>query len=103
MKKTIPYLLLAFVFYIIPLLMQDTGSSMFILLVIIPKICLIISIIYGMKNYFNWKFPLITMAMFIPTIFIFYNNSATIYIFVYGIVALIGNYLGSIFYKKINS
>jgi len=39
------------------------------------------------------------MALFIPTIFIFYNESAAVYVLIYGLIAAIGNFLGSLFKK----
>jgi hypothetical protein len=38
--------------------------------------------------------------LFAPTIFIFYNTSAWVYIITYAIVALVGNGIGRIFYRK---
>ena len=34
------------------------------------------------------------MLIFIPSIFIFYNESAMIYVFAYGLVSLVGNLIG---------
>ena len=42
------------------------------------------------------------MALFIPTIFIFYNESAAVHVLIYGIIATIGNILGSLIKKKSN-
>lgn len=100
-KKLLPYLfIIIFSFYLLPLLIQDTGSAMFILIIVIPIICFIVSFIYGIKNSFNWQFSLLVMLIFVPTIFIFYNESASIYILVYGMISLTGNFIGSIFCKK---
>ena len=100
-RKMLLYLLVIILaFYISPLLIRDTGSGMFILLMGIPIICLIVSLIYGMKNSFNWLFPLLVMLLFIPTIFIFYNESATIYILTYGVISTIGSFIGSLLCEK---
>lgn len=100
-RKMLPYLLVILLaFYLLPLTIKDTGSAMLILLYLFPTICLIISFIYGIKNSFNWLFSLIVMLMSIPAIFIFYNESASIYIVPYGVISLIGNFLGSVVYKK---
>ena len=40
------------------------------------------------------------MVLFIPTIFIFYNETASIYIGVYGVISLVGNLLGSFIRKS---
>ena len=100
-RKLLPYLLVIILaFYLLPFLIIDTGSGMFILLLVIPITCFIVSFIYGIKNLLNWLFILLVMLLFAPTIFIFYNESASIYILVYGIISLIGNFIGSLFCKK---
>ena len=100
-RKMLPYLLaMIFAFYILPFLIIDTGSGMFILLIGIPMICYIASMIYGIKNSFNLLYPLFIMLLFAPSIFIFYNDSATIYIVIYGSISLIGNFIGSLIRKR---
>lgn len=100
-RKMLSYLaIIIFSFYVFPLLIQDTGSGMFILLFGIPMICFVVSFIYGIKNSFHWLFPLLVMLLFIPSIFIFYNESASIYILVYGVISIIGNFIGSLLCKK---
>ena len=100
-RKMLPYLFVViFAFYVLPLLIQDTGSGMLILLIGIPMICFMVSFIYGIKNSFNWLFSLLVMLIFVPTIFIFYNESASIYILAYGVISLMGSFIGSILCKK---
>lgn len=105
MKKIIkmsPYLIINFfVFYLSPLLIRDTGGGMFVLLMEIPVLCLIISLVYGIKNRFDFWYPLLTTLLFLPTIFIFYNESALIYVVWYGMDAVIGSLLGGTIVKLI--
>ena len=97
----IPYLIInAVAFYVLPILITDTGSAMGMMLFILPLICLITSLIYRIKNSFNIVYPIIIALLFAPTIFIHYNSSASVYIVVYGIIAMIGNFIGKLFYKK---
>lgn len=101
LKRMLPYLILvALTFYLLPLLIQDTGSAMLILLIGIPVICFIVSFIYGLKNSFHWLFPVLIMLLFAPSIVIFYNDSAMIYIPAYGVISLIGNFAGSLVHKR---
>ena len=86
-------------FYVLPAFINDTGTGIFFLLILTPIICFITSIIYGIRHSFNLIFLLIIMALFIPTIFIFYNESAAVYVLIYGIIAAIGNLLGSLIKK----
>ncbi|WP_245553762.1 hypothetical protein [Allobaculum stercoricanis] len=87
-------------FYIVPLVIQDTGSAMAVMLVILPSICLITSIFYGIRNGFDFWYILIVAIMFTPTLFIFYDSSAWVYIIGYAIVALIGVLIGLPFRKR---
>lgn len=100
-RKMLPYLfVIILAFYLLPFLIKDTGSGMFILLFGIPIVCLIVSLLYGMKNSFNWLFSLLVSLLFIPSVFIFYNESAAIYILVYGIISVIANYIGSLLSER---
>lgn len=99
-KNWVYYFIIFITFYLIPILIQDTGSGMFILLIVIPLITLITSIIYGLRNVFDFIYPLIVAILFIPTLFIYYNASAWTYILVYSIIAVIGELLGKTLQKK---
>lgn len=99
-KNWVYYFIIFITFYLIPILIQDTGSGMFILLIVIPLITLITSIIYGLRNVFNFIYPLIVAILFIPTLFIYYNDSAWTYILVYSMIAVIGELLGKTLQKK---
>lgn len=97
----IPYVIaLAINFYVLPFLIQDTGSGMFVMLIVIPVLTFICAVIYGVRQGFDLLLPIIATILFAPTIFIFYNSSAWIYIIAYAIIALVGNGIGRIFYKK---
>ncbi len=100
LKSMIPYLIVNIIaFYLLPIVIKDTGSAMAVMLLGIPLICLLTAIIYGIKNSFNFIYPLIVAILFAPTIFIFYNSTASVYIIGYGITALVGNFVGKLFYK----
>ncbi|MCI6077009.1 MAG: hypothetical protein SO040_02175 [Catenibacterium mitsuokai] len=99
-KNWVYYFIIFITFYLIPILIQDTGSGMFILLIVIPLITLITSIIYGLRNVFDFIYPLIVAILFIPTLFIYYNISAWVYIIAYSLIALIGEILGKTLQKK---
>ncbi len=90
-KNMVFYLILLIDFYIIPLLIKDTGSAMVVMLVVIPIICLITSIFYGGRNGFDFFYILSVAIIFTPSIFIFYNSSAWVYVVGYAVIALFGN------------
>ncbi len=101
MKKQIPYITCLFIaFYLLPLLIKDTGSAMFILLIIVPIVVLICSLINGKKHGFSWQYLITIPILFTPTIFIFYNESAIIYVVIYLLIAIFAVYLGKTFNKK---
>lgn len=90
-KNMVFYLLLLIEFYIIPSFIKDTGSAMIVMLVLIPLLCLITSIFYGIRNGLDFWYILSVAILFIPSIFIFYNESAWVYAVGYTVIALFGN------------
>lgn len=90
-KNMVFYLLLLIGFYIIPSFMKDTGSAMIVMLVLIPLLCLITSVFYGIRNGLDFWYILSVAILFIPSIFIFYNESAWVYAVGYAVIALFGN------------
>ena len=100
LKNMLPFLSgIAFSFYLLPFFIKDTGSAMLVLLILLPVICLICSLIYGMLKPFTFFYPIAVSLLFLPSIFIFYNETAWIYIIVFGLIALIGSLLGAPFSK----
>lgn len=88
--------ILIIVFYLLPSLFKGGIASLFI---INPLIVLFCSIICG-KNHKNCIFiSIITALLFLPSIFIFYNESAWIYIMPYTIISLVGGLVGLMRYK----
>lgn len=101
LKKMLPYILVMILdFYLMPLLIKDTGLAILMLLVVIPFICLVCSIIYGSKNGFNLLFCVIVTLLYVPTIFVFYNSSAWVYVVGYGVVTIVGNFIGMLINKR---
>ncbi len=96
----IPYLVtLVIDFYLLPMLIKDTGTGMLMMLLVIPLIAFIYSVVYGIKQGFNTLLTLATVVLFAPTIPIFYNETAWIYIIAYGVISCVGNAIGRMFYK----
>ena len=99
-RNMVFYLLLLIDFYIIPWFITDTGSAMIVILVIIPLICLITSVCYGIRNGFDFWYILSVAIIFIPSIFIFYNSSAWVYVAGYVGIALLGSLIASPLSKR---
>ncbi|MEJ8786121.1 hypothetical protein [Peptoniphilus sp. HCN-40583] len=96
-KNMIPYLagILA-TFYLLPLVMRNTVGAMMVLLFAMPVLCLAISIVYGRMRGFHLLYPAAVSLCFLPSIWIFYNESALIYVAIYGVLALLGSFLGGL-------
>ena len=92
-KNLIFYILLIIDFYVIPWFIKDTGSAMIVMLGMIPIVCFVTSMMYGIRNGFDFWYVFIVAILFIPSIFIFYNSSAWIYVVVYAGIALLGNFI----------
>ena len=101
LKSLIPYgSILLLTFYVLPKLISDTGSAMFVLLSLLPLICFSASIHYGYRHGFNILYPILVVLLFAPTIWIYYNSSAWVYAPAYAVLALIGAVLGNSLRKK---
>ena len=104
MKDMLPYLgIIVIDFYLLPMVIKDTGSAMLMLLIVVPSICFLCSLIYGFKKSFRILYPALVACLFIPSIFIFYNLSAWIYTIAYGIIAFIGSVIGMYISKRVKT
>lgn len=87
-------------FYLLPLLMRDTGSAMLLMLCVMPLAALVIGVAWGVRRGFRLWLPVTAAALFLPSIFLFYNLTAWPYAIVYGAAVLAGMGIGRIFYRK---
>ncbi|WP_101698241.1 hypothetical protein [Clostridium minihomine] len=98
LKEMLPFLaaILA-AFYLLPLLIQNTGTAMSVLLVMVPLVCLLCAFVYGFRNptHNSLIYSILVGILFLPSVFIFYNISAWGYAVVYGIFSLIGSVMGT--------
>lgn len=96
-----PYILaLAVNFYLLPLLMRDTGTAMLLMLCVMPLAAFVTALACGMRRGFSPLLPAAAFVLFLPTIFIHYNSSAWVYAVAYAVIVLAGNGVGLIFYGK---
>lgn len=93
-KMVLHWLLLALVFYLLPLAMRDTGTAMLVLLLAMPLACLGVGLAFGVKNKNVLAFSFVAALLFVPTVFIYYNSSAWVYVLAYGIIVLAGCGIG---------
>lgn len=100
LKKILPYITIILGYYLLPLLISDTGSGMFILLVILPLVVALNSSIYGYKSKkIDFIYNILVSILFIPVIFIYMNSSAWVYIPGYFIVSILFNFIGKVINK----
>lgn len=96
-KGMIPYLAgIIAAFYLLPPCMRNTAGAMMVLLFAMPVLCFAISFAYGMMRGFHVLYPVAVGLCFLPSIWIFYNESALIYVAIYGALALLGSFLGGL-------
>jgi len=81
--------------YGLTLTIRDTGSAIGCLCIYIPATLIFIGMWLGMKNGFSWVYALGVILIFIPAIWTRFNTSAWVYAPIYGVLALVGNLLGS--------
>ena len=97
-QNLFPYLfIIGLAFYGFPFMDRDSG--VLTLLILIPLVCFLSAIVYGVKHSFSLVYSILAMVLFIPTIFIFYNETASIYVGVYGIISIVGNLIGRLVKK----
>ena len=104
MKKgsaLVPYII-AFVlcFYFLPLIMTNTAAAMFVMLILVPALIILTSLVHGIKHGFDIRLSVCALILFIPTLFIFYNISAWVYVPVYFGLSLLTDLLGGYIKKK---
>ncbi len=98
----------AIIYYGIPiigvLISGSLGKSILVssLLQFNPIYCILVGFVFSMKNGFVWYFPALTALLFLPAVYIFYNDSALVYVLAYAVVSLVGCLLGLKTYKKKN-
>lgn len=99
LKEIIIFILQAFIFYLLPMCMGNIGAIGMVLLLLFLTFA--ISIIIGSisKNKIKFIYPVIVSLMFIPTMFIYYNESALIHSIWYLAVSSVGLLIGAIIYK----
>lgn len=88
-----------FMFYIFPLFAGPTDAIGMVILIILAT--LILSLIVGSisKERAKYLYPIVISVIFIPSVFIYYNESALIHAVWYLVVSTIGLRFGTIIHK----
>ena len=96
LKEIIVCLLQILIFYLLPIRMKNFGPIGLVLLLLISTFILSIIIASISKNKIKYCYPLFVAIMFLPTILLYYNESALIHSIWYLVVSTIGMFLGTI-------
>lgn len=101
-KEIIILIIQLFMFYIFPLFAGPTDAMGMVFLIIVTTF--ILSIIIGSisKEKIKYLYPIVIVILFIPSVFIYYNESALVHAMWYLIVSFIGLILGIVIYKLTN-
>ena len=100
LKEIIILIIQLFFFYIMPLTAGPTDAMGLVVLLIFATF--ILSIVLGSisNNKIKFCYPLVVSIIFIPSVFIYYNESALIHSIWYLVISIIGLFIG-IIVKKI--
>lgn len=102
LKEIIILILQLIVFYLLPLTAGPADTMGLIVLIILSTF--ILSFLLGIisKEKIKYLYPIVISILFIPTVFIYYNDTALIHILWYLIDSYIGLIIGSILNTIIN-
>ena len=101
LKEIIILLLQLFMFYIFPLFAGPTDVIGMVVLIIVATLLLsaVIGLISDKKM--KYLYPIITAILFVPSVFIYYNETALIHSVWYLVVSSVGMLIGAILRKLI--
>ena len=102
LKEIIILLIQLLMFYVFPLTAGPTDAMGMVVLILLSVF--ILSIIIGSisKEKIKYFYPIIISILFIPSVFIYYNDSALIHALWYLIDSYIGLLIGLIIFKLTN-
>jgi len=100
-KEIIVMLLQLFMFYVFPLFAGPTDAIGMVVLIILATLLLsaVIGLISDKKM--KYLYPIITAILFVPSVFIYYNETALIHSVWYLVVSSVGMIIGAILRKLI--
>lgn len=101
LNKMAPYFIISLIcYYGLPFFMQDSGSAIMILCIVLPLVTFLIAAFYGFQQaQHKILYAIITGAFFFPNIWIHMNDSAVIYSFIYMGFAFFGACMGNFLQK----
>lgn len=101
-KEIIILILQLLMFYIFPMFMYLYEPIGTIMLILVASFILSVVLSIISKNKIKYLYPLVISILFIPSIFIYYNESALVHSLWYFVISLIGCAIGTSIYKLVN-
>ena len=101
LKEIIILLLQLFVFYIFPLFAGPTDVIGMVVLIIVATLLFSAVIGFLSDKKMKYLYPIITAILFVPSVFIYYNETALIHSVWYLVVSSVGMLIGAILHKLI--
>ena len=98
-KEIIILVIQLFMFYIFPLFAGPTDAMGMVVIILFATFMLSIIIASISKEKIKYLYPIVVAIVFIPSVFIYYNESALIHSIVYFVDAAIGLVIGMILNK----
>mgnify|MGYP003298840412 FL=1 len=96
LKEIITLLIQILIFYLFPLFAGPTDIMGMVVLMLLATLVLSLILTIISKEKIKYLYPLVVAIIFIPSIFIYYNESALIHSLWYFVSSLIGTVLGII-------
>lgn len=96
LKEIITLLIQILMFYIFPLFAGPTDIMGMVVLMLLATLVLSLILTIISKEKIKYLYPLVVAIIFIPSIFIYYNESALIHSLWYFVSSLIGTIIGII-------
>lgn len=101
-KEIIIFALQLFMFYIFPLFAGPTDVMGMVVLILLSTLILSIVLASISNKRIKYLYPIIVSLIFIPSVFIYYNETALIHSIWYLVDSAIGILFGTIIYKISN-
>lgn len=101
-KELIILLIQLFMFYIFPIFIGPTDAKGMVFMILLITFILSIIVANVSKEKYEYFYPIIISILFIPSVFIYYNDSALIHSIWYFLASMFGLLIGIIFGKIIN-
>ena len=95
-KMFLPYVFVMLCgFYMLPPLLRSVVGETVLLLAILPGLCLLCAAIYGWRHRISWLYPCVMAVLFVPAVFLFFDQNDLIYVAAYAVTTLAGCLIGT--------